>query len=118
MQRERCVAGGLLEAGASKAVRSQASSEGCEAIPWEKSPVIVTAFTARSHPADATHIRPSVGIGASSIGTKKEKFVGCEDEAPFQTTAVHLNFWLVNISANLRGAMPLRPGVSAGAVGP
>ena len=99
-------------------MRCQARSERCEAIPWDKSPVIVTIFTARSHPADSAQMRPSVGIGASSIGTKKEEFVGCEDEAPFQTTAVHLNFWLVNISANLRGAMPLRPGVSAGAVGP
>ncbi len=90
-------------------MRCQARTERCEAIPWEKSPVIVTIFTARSHPADATHMRPAVGIGASTVGMKKGEICQLEDEAPFQTTAVHLNFWLVNISANLRGTMPLRP---------
>ena len=63
-------------------MRCQARTERCEAIPWEKSPVIVTIFTARSHPADATHIRPSVGIGASSIGTKKGEIRRQEDESP------------------------------------
>ena len=87
-------------------MRCQARSERCEAIPWDKSPVIATISTARSHPADATHMRPAVGIGASTIGMKMGEIRRLEDEAPFQTTAVHLNFWLVNISANPRGAMP------------
>ena len=49
---------------------------------------------------------------------KKGEIRRLGDEAPFQTTAVHLNFWLENISANLRDAMPLGPAVSAGSVGP
>ena len=73
-------------------MRCQARSLRYEAFLWEKLLVIVTIFTARSHPADATHMRPSVGIGASSIGTKKGEIRRLEDEAPFQTTAVHLNF--------------------------